>query len=78
MAKKTIDCPECWGGSRRPPGPCPTCGPNDRIAVGSNGIPRGMGDRGGLGISHCLSNVAKLFTPRWMRRAIRYEESNSR
>lgn len=40
---RTIDCPECLGGERRPPGPCPTCGPEGEIHIGSNPEPRGTG-----------------------------------
>lgn len=31
-----IDCPECEGGKRRGPGPCPTCGPNLTVKRGGN------------------------------------------
>ncbi|VUT27119.1 MAG: hypothetical protein MASP_01928 [Candidatus Methanolliviera sp. GoM_asphalt] len=36
-----IPCPECDGGRRRPPGPCPTCGHETTIQRGSQPAPRG-------------------------------------
>jgi len=43
---RKIACPECDGGTRRPLGPCPVCGPEDQINVGSNPVPRGYGVSG--------------------------------
>ena len=44
-----MDCPECDGGERRSWGPCPTCGPEDKIDVRGNGVPRGTGVKGEYG-----------------------------
>jgi len=46
-SSREIACPECEGGTRRPWGPCQVCGPNDKINVGTNPIPRGTGHGGG-------------------------------
>ena len=63
---KMIDCPECWGGTRRPPGPCPTCGDRCRIARGGNGIPRGCGDHGSQS-PQMLVRVAERKNWEWHR-----------
>jgi len=49
LLNSSISCPECFGGSRRPPGPCPTCGPNDRVHRGNNPTPRSLGVRKNAG-----------------------------
>lgn len=42
----SISCPECDGGKRRPPGPCPTCGHQTTIKRGSQPAPRGAQSSG--------------------------------
>lgn len=52
FSSRTMDCPECEGGSRQPPGPCPTCDGKMVInkGVGANPVPptQNMGGEGRL------------------------------